>query len=277
MRAAGASPAARKSGAVSRGIQQPDPMDRQTLSSIAHTDHPIAAPVDEANADRLLRRAACRPDARILDLGCGEAAWTLRALDLYPQAHADAVDLSTPALTRASAAALDLGFIDRLTLHQLDARDYRDDTGYDLVMCIGSTHAFGGLAATLEAARGHLRPGGTLLLGDGFWERPPTEPSLRGLDATPDDFLDLAGTVDLVEKAGWAPVYAHVSDAAEWDDYEWSWVGSLTRWALDNPDHPDASRSLAVAREHREGWLRGYRNVFGFVCLLLSPVDGGAA
>ncbi|HEU5109332.1 MAG TPA: SAM-dependent methyltransferase, partial [Micromonosporaceae bacterium] len=65
------------------------------------------------------------------------------------------------------------------------------------------------------------------------------------------------------------PVYAHVSDAAEWDDYEWSWVGSLTEWALDNPGHPDAAEALRVAREHRDGWLRGYRDVLGFATLVL--------
>jgi hypothetical protein len=68
---------------------------------------------------------------------------------------------------------------------------------------------------------------------------------------------------------GWTPVYAHISDAAEWDNYEWSWVGSLTEWALDNPGHPDAAEARALAREHREQWLRGYRNVLGFATLLL--------
>lgn len=42
-------------------------------------------------------------------------------------------------------------------------------------------------------------------------------------------------------------MYAHVSDVAEWDDYEWSWTGSLTEWALDNPGHPDAAEALTLA------------------------------
>jgi hypothetical protein len=66
-------------------------------------------------------------------------------------------------------------------------------------------------------------------------------------------------------------VYGHVSDESEWDDYEWSWVGSLTQWALDNPSHPEAREALAAARTHREGWLRGYRGTLGFACLLLRP------
>jgi hypothetical protein len=107
------------------------------------------------------------------------------------------------------------------------------------------------------------------MVGEGFWQVPPTPEALTGLDAAVEDFTDLAGLVDAAERAGWTPVYAHVSDAAEWDNYEWSWVGSLTAWALDNPGHPDAAEVLTVAREHREGWLRGYRGVLGFATLVL--------
>src|SRR5262245_21049832 len=196
-------------------------MDRQRLSSIAHSHHPIAAPVYGVNVNRLLRRADRRPSARILDLGCGEAAWALQALAHYPDGHADGVDISPYALERAAEAAAERGLADRLTLHERDAREYVPDGDYDLVMCVGSTHAFGGYAATLRLAGRHVNADGVLLVGEGFWQERPTKPALAALDATPDDFTDLAGLVDTAEHAGWAPVYAHVSDAAEWDNYEW--------------------------------------------------------
>jgi hypothetical protein len=137
------------------------------------------------------------------------------------------------------------------------------------VLCVGATHAFGGFAGTLEQAGRHVHPDGILLIGEGFWALPPTPAALAALDATPADFTDLAGLVDAAERAGWIPVYVHVSDAAEWDNYEWSWVGSLSEWALDNPGHPDAAEALKVAREHRDGYLRGYRGVLGFASLVL--------
>jgi SAM-dependent methyltransferase len=244
-------------------------VDRQRLSSIAHSHHPIAAPIYGVNVNRLLRRADRRPAARILDLGCGEAAWALQALAHYPDGHADGVDVSTYALERAASAAADRNLADRLTLHERDARTYVPDGDYDLVLCVGSTHAFGGFAETLEVAGRHVGPDGILLVGEGFWQQAPTPQALAALHATPDDFTDLPGLVDVAERAGWTPVYAHVSDAAEWDNYEWSWIGSLTEWALDNPGHPDAVDALAAAREHRDGWLRGYRGVLGFLTLVL--------
>lgn len=245
------------------------PVDRQRLSSIAHSHHPIAAPVSGVNVNRLLRRADRQPAARILDLGCGEAAWALQALAHHPDGHADAVDINPHALHRAAQVAGDRGLADRLTLHERDARAYVPDGDYDLVLCVGATHVFGGFAATLQEAGRHVNADGVLLVGEGFWQVPPTAPALAGLAAAEPDFTDLAGLVDTAEQAGWTPVYAHVSDAAEWDNYEWSWIGSLTGWALDNPGHPDAAPALALAREHREQWLRGYRNVLGFATLVL--------
>ncbi len=244
-------------------------VDRQRLSSIAHTHHPIAAPVSGVNLNRLLRRAGREPAARILDLGCGEAAWALQALAHYPDGVADGLDLSPYALERAAAAAAERGLADRLTLHERDAREYPADGGYDLVLCIGSTHAFGGFGKTLDAAGRHLNADGVLMVGEGFWAVPPTRAALDALDATPADYTALAGLVEVAANAGWVPVYAHVSEAAEWDEYEWSWTGSLTGWALDNPGHPDAAAVLAIARNHRNGWLGGYRGVLGFVTLVL--------
>lgn len=244
-------------------------VDRLRLSSIAHTHHSIAAPISGLNADRLLRRAGRESAARILDLGCGEAAWALQALAHHPDGVADGIDLSPFALERAAAAAAERGLADRLTLHERDARNYPADGDYDVVLCIGSTHAFGGFEETVHAAGRHVSADGVLMIGEGFWAVPPTPAALAALDATPADYTDLAGLVDVAAKAGWVPVYAHVSDAAEWDDYEWSWTGSLSGWALDNPGHPDVAEVLAVARDHRNGWLQGYRGVLGFVTVVL--------
>jgi SAM-dependent methyltransferase len=244
-------------------------VDPQRLGSIAHSHHPIAAPVSGVNVNRLLRRADRRPSARILDLGCGAAALAMQALAHCPDGHADGVDVSRYALARAAQVATDRGLADRLTLHERDPRTYVPDGDYDLVLCVGSTHVFGGFAGTLHLAGRHVNADGILLVGERFWQLPPTPRSLAALGATPEDATDLAGLVDVAEQAGWTPVYAHVSDAAEWDNYEWSWIGSLTEWALDNPGHPDAAEVRALAREHRDQWLRGYRDVLGFATLVL--------
>jgi cyclopropane fatty-acyl-phospholipid synthase-like methyltransferase len=206
---------------------------------------------------------------RVLDLGCGEAGWSVRALELHPDATADAVDTSSWSIQRAAAFAEAQEVAGRLRLYESDVNDLSARPDYDLVMCVGSTHAFGGLTNTLEAGASHLRPGGWLLVGDGFWETPPDQATLDTLGMHAGELLDLAGTVELVERSGWSVVHAHVSGREEWDDYEWSWCGSLAEWALDHPSDPDSPAALDASRDHRDGWLRGYRGVLGFVCLLL--------
>jgi SAM-dependent methyltransferase len=243
-------------------------MDRQTISAIAHLDHPVAAPVSEPHLERLLSLSRLETGARILDLGCAEASWTLRALELFPGTRADGVDISSQALDTAARNAESRGLADRIRLHEKPATEFPVAEPYDLVLCVGATHAFGGLSATMEEVRRFLRPGGLALIGEGFWETPPTPPLLHRLGATLDDYADLPGTVTRMEDAGFRVVYGHTSELAEWDEYEWSWTGSLTRWALDHPG-PDGDAALAAALDHRDMWLNGYRGVLGFVTFLL--------
>jgi SAM-dependent methyltransferase len=240
-------------------------MNRDQISRLAHADHPVASPLDDTSVQRLLEQAVDRGDERVLDLGCGGAEWLLRALIGYPQLRAEGVDISEPALAHARTAAIRLGVQDRLVLHQEDITQFTAGHRFGLVLSAGSAHAFGGLLPTLAAARAHLAPGGRVLIGDGFWDRPPSAEAIEMLGA----FDDLATTMDRVIADGWTPVTGHVSTRRELDDYEWAWTGSLASWALDHRDHPDHDQALQAAATHRSEWLRIYRDCWGFLTLVL--------
>ncbi|MFJ9469295.1 SAM-dependent methyltransferase [Streptomyces caniferus] len=245
-------------------------MNREQISRIAHADHPIKAPVDDDSVRRLLERGLPRGDERVLDLGCGGGEWLLRALALHPQLHAEGVDLSADDLAQARQASVRRDVGQRLVLHHQDARSFSSPHAFDLVLSVGAAHAFGGLLPTLAAAREHLAPGGHVLIGDGFWEREPSPEAVEMLG----DFGDLATTVDRVVDDGWTPVHGHVSTRAELDDYEWACWGSLAAWALDHPADPDGPQALQTAGTRRSEWLRGYRDSWGFVCLVLRQTSG---
>ncbi|MFD5146932.1 SAM-dependent methyltransferase [Streptomyces sp. NPDC058401] len=240
-------------------------MNRERISRIAHSAHPIKSPLDDASVHQLLERGLPRGDERVLDLGCGSAEWLLRALATRPDLHAEGVDISEDALAQAGLEADRLGVEERLVLHHGSAADFASPHPFDLVVSVGATHAFGGLLPTLAAAREHLAPGGRVLIGEGFWDRPPSPEAVEMFG----DLADLATTVDLVVADGWTPVHGHVSTRAERDAYEWACWGSLAAWALDHPADPDSGHVLATAGARRTEWLRTYRDTWGFVSLVL--------
>ncbi|MFF4342643.1 SAM-dependent methyltransferase [Kitasatospora sp. NPDC001540] len=242
-------------------------MERHEISRIAHRDHPIAAPLsDDSVRDLLERLLRGRSDGRLLDLGCGEAPWLVRALAAHPALRAVGVDTDPGALRTALETARRLGVERRLGLHHRDAREFTASEPFDAVLCVGAAYAFGGLGPALDAIGPLLAPGGAVLLGESYWEGEPTE---LARELFGEEVRDLAGTVAAIREAGWLPVAGHTSARAELDAYEWAWTGSLTDWALDRPPGPDREQALRTAAEHREEWLGGYRDGFGFVTLVL--------
>lgn len=76
-------------------------------------------------------------------------------------------------------------------------------------------------------------------------------------------------TFEETDAAGYEGGYGHVSSPDECDDYEWSWTGALTEWALTEAGPQDRGSALAMAGTHREEWLAGYRGQLGFLTLVL--------
>src|SRR5438270_406660 len=125
-------------------------MNRDRLSAIAHRNHPVASPLSDSTVEALLQRVAARDPRRVLDVGCGSAQWLVRLLELAPSATGVGVDLSKDATTAAGALADSRGVSDRIEIRCQDAGQIGDEK-HDALLCIGSTHALGGLQPTLQA------------------------------------------------------------------------------------------------------------------------------
>lgn len=225
------------------------------------------SPLSDAKASDLVNSLHLAPGQRVVDYGCGWAELLLRAVEHVPGATGVGVDGDEHAITRGRANAEARGLADRVALDLADVTTWTADPA-DVAISIGASHAWGGTRGALEALHARLRPGGTLLLGDGFWENPPnaTARAIFG-DEVQAGLPDL---VDLALTCGYRLLNLTTATRDEWDDFESRWCASRERWLVANPDHPRAAEVRGIVDEHREGWLKGYRGSLGFAYLTLA-------
>ncbi|WP_106583374.1 SAM-dependent methyltransferase [Murinocardiopsis flavida] len=227
------------------------------------------APLSETRARTITSGLLPTQDAHVLDLGCGWAELLLRVLESAPDVTGTGIDADATAIRRGRANAERRGLADRVRLDTGDAAATGEETA-DAVISIGAAHAWGGSRDALAALRGHVRPGGRLLLGDAFWEREPTPAALAALDAAPDDFNTLGGLADLAMSAGFRILSVSTANQDEWDDFESRFCAGSEQWLFAHPDAPEAADVRAAVDAHRNGWLHGYRGILGFAYLTLA-------
>ena len=231
-------------------------MTPEELSAAAHSLLTFNAPMSLPRARRLIEHLAAQPGERVLDLGCGWGELLISLVSSAPGVTGDGIDSSRHAIERGRRAAPS-----SVRLHVGDAGEW--DEPADIVLCIGSSHAFGGTAGALAAVRRLLRPGGRALVGEGLWAKLPDPAALRGLGgATEDELTDLRGLLALAGGSGLSVIHFELADQDEWDDFETRWCDGLHQTGI-----PEA---IAAADEHQHGYLHGYRGTLGFAYLICT-------
>lgn len=222
------------------------------------------APLSDARADALAARLAARSPSDVLDLGCGWGELLVRVVDRAPAAHGLGVDTDERHLDRGRARAAGLGVAARVTFENRPAAEVAEPA--DVVVCIGSSHAFGdSVADALPALRRLVRPGGCLVLGEGTWEeRGPADPHRVWDDVV--TLPSVAVLTDVAVAAGYRPLWIETASEDELFAFESGYLADLEEWLL----HHDDAEVRARADEHRTRWLHGYRNAFGFAYLTLG-------
>jgi cyclopropane fatty-acyl-phospholipid synthase-like methyltransferase len=244
-----------------------------------HTALTYHGPLSTARAERLISRLAATEPGTVLDIGCGWGELMLRILEAAPKATGVGVDIDAPDLARGRANATERGLADRVEFAEESGRESTREPA-DVVLCLGSSHALSGAepphytTEALRELRRLVRPGGRVVFGEGFWQRPPTDAELAQMwpEANAGEHLSLADVVDLATEAGFRLEKLELATEEEWEDFESAYLADKELWLAANPDHPDAAETKADADRHRSTWLRGYRTVLGIAYLTLVPV-----
>ena len=239
-------------------------MDRAAASRTAHGDLVFYNPLSEESLGEAIGLLALEPGARVLDVACGRAEMLIRIAERW-DVRGEGYDLDEALIEAGRAEAGRRG-----VEADLRAADEPGEGPFDLAVCIASSHALGGFPAALAALRDLVRPGGQVLLGEGYWSREPSSEYLDALGGTRDELADYPGLMAAAADAGLTPVYAAVSDPRDWDRYEWTLILNAERWADRNAGDPGA----AVLRERAAGararyTMPGGRDTLGFALVLL--------
>ena len=250
-------------------------MNRHKFSAIAHRDHDYCNPIAAVKIERILDLLPLQPDARVLDLGCGRGELALRIIDRF-QAEVTGIDISSPMLDAARERAQWCGAFTRLRLIKTDIAGYSPEPeSFDLTVMLGGGGIPGGFAGICARLAQWTRPGGYVLIGEGYWAKAPAAEYLAHLETVADELLDHRGNLQAGIDAGLIPLHAVVASADEWDEYEWKYSRSMERYAMEQPADPDVPAMLERSRRWRDAYLRWGRDTLGFGLYLFHRPGGG--
>ncbi|WP_104483331.1 class I SAM-dependent methyltransferase [Actinokineospora auranticolor] len=238
-----------------------------------HDDLIFHGPLSESRADQLVRSLGPLAGRHVVDLGCGWAEFLLRAVATDPTATGHGVDLDQAAIEHGRAAASARGLGTRVTLEVGDAGAWSGSA--DILIVNGASQVFGGeptrhTVNALEAGKRLLRPGGRLLLGEGFWEREPSAENLRRMPITREEYRSMADLVDLTTEHGYRPLWISQASLDEWDTFQSQHALGWEKWLSTHQGHPAFDEVKAKADTHRSFWLHGWRTVLGMAYLTLA-------
>ncbi len=238
---------------------------RLKSTTIGHADHLFLSPLSEAKADWLISLLDPPENAVVLDIGCGKAGFLRRLLRQRLTLRGIGVDTNPAFIAAAAEAAATEGLAERLTLKAQSAEALlQGRPAIDILLCFGASQALGDFEGLIGAARRTLRPGGLLLVGEGFWQRPPQAEYLRVLGATPDELSDHAGNAARLRANGFDILATSQASRDEWDHYEGLYCRAKTLWARTHPTDPDAAQILAAAQAWHDAYLHWGRETLGF-------------
>ncbi|MEV0847008.1 class I SAM-dependent methyltransferase [Streptomyces sp. NPDC049954] len=237
-------------------------------------------PLSEERAARIVARLAAVEPASVLDVGCGWGELLLRVLAAAPGAEGVGVDLDAEDLERGRRLARERGLAARVRYVEESARGTGRGPA-DVVLCNGAGQALAEpgrperyLPELFAALRSLVNPGGRVLLGEGFYRRPPTGAELSRMwpGATAEEHPSLGVLVDAAVAAGFRPLWTETASDSEWEEFESGYRAAREEWLAAHPGHALAPEVARAVDTQRSAWLHGYREVLGIAYLTLVPV-----
>lgn len=242
-------------------------MDRNRFSAIAHRNHAFSHPISEQKIRKMIQIVSPKPQDKVIDIGAGKCELLIRLVENY-KITATAIELYDGAIEEAKRRAssrIPEGSIEFIVDDANAAVERCEQAGYDLGICIGSTHALGGFENTIQTLKRLVKKNGYILIGEGYWKQTPRAEYLEALGgADESECKSHADTVNAGAELGLIPLWSYVANEDDWDDYEWLYSLSVENYCLENPEDPDFEAMIERIRTWRQTYLKWGRDTLGF-------------
>lgn len=234
------------------------------------------------NVEKLMQLGAIccpTPQTTMLDLACGTAEMLCLWSAKYGMSGIG-IDLSEAFTSDAQRRVADLELCDHVTIIQGDAAQaaaFLPDPAqrFDIVSCLGASWIGNGLVGTLSLMRPFLKPSpdSLMLVGEPFWNQPPTAEALTALNFPDGLFCDLLNTVERLNGAGYTVLNWVAANLDTWDEYPNHWWMNIERWLREKPNDPDAAELKQWGKTSQQNYLRYERGYLGWAAFVICPED----
>lgn len=235
---------------------------------------PYNNPLSPARWEAIVKSFELPREPRAVDIGCGEGE-LLRLMLATHSGSALGIDNDGDALEVAGEKLSVFGKRARLVEHSFGQSPLPDDS-FDVAICVGAVHAFGGLPDGYDRALAECKrivtSGGLVVIGHTCWNRVAPASYLSATGIMAQEFGTHRHNVGRGEAAGLLPIYATTATEAEWDHFEsGSWAAAELN-ARELPDDPEVQKAAEARRAWRRAYLEHGRQALGFgVYVFLVP------
>lgn len=241
-------------------------MDRDLYSFVRHATLDLISPLPVSAYEALLRDVFLRGTGEVLDVGCGKGTLLLEFARRGWNSHG--VERSPLMAEAARQSAREQKLEGRVRITEADAAQTvgtMEDASIDCALCIGSSHALGGLDRTFAEFARVVRPGGHVVIGELYWRCLPSQELLEALGMAATDLGDLDATLAMGRPFGLELLASQPATRQEFASYEAAQREAGSAWCAANSGHPDAAAIAARGEAWRELHERYTRASFGFV------------
>jgi len=241
-------------------------MDVWKFYSIREKLHTYCNPVNKERLETLLHLLRLKPNSTVLDIACGKGEFLIRLAELY-HITGVGVDISPYFIQEAQNKAKKRTPNAPLAFIQLNAKNYKppEDIQFDLTSCMGATWIWNGYKGTLEALKAMTKPGGTIIVGEPYWLKPPDPEYLKADNMKPEDFADSHyDNIRIAEAQGLTCTYTLVSTQQDFDHYETLGWMAITDYISANPTDPDLPEILTRHKHEKHVYLQWQRDTMGW-------------